>query len=175
LREEEAQASKESQPRETNSERPRFGICSSASDRATNKSETRRDRAVSLPERFLRVVYAWDDSQTSRSRDAIYVYLKAVYAVLYYDGRRRRTRLLRHLRKFGGQHLTTNADIFTIVIRSTSGGELNSKSISKIARAIRFVAHKKRPVRELISFMKRFGGINACAAKYASLRRAGRI
>ena len=59
------------------------------------------------------------------------------------------------------------ADPFTAVIRCTSGDGVDSKTISKWARALRYVAHRKEPRTRLKTFMKEAGGVNACADLYA--------
>ena len=45
--------------------------------------------------------------------------------------------------------------------------EVDSKTMSKWARALRYVARYERPDRPLKTFMKEAGGVNACAELYA--------
>jgi len=59
-----------------------------------------------------------------------------------------------------------NADPFTAVVRCTSDN-IDSKIISKCARALRYVARSKEPRMPLKTFMKEAGGVNACAGLYA--------
>jgi len=49
----------------------------------------------------------------------------------------------------------------------------DSKAISKSARALRYVARCKVPDSKLRTFMKEAGGVNACAAGHAKLKRRG--
>ena len=83
--------------------------------------------------------------QESRVRDAIYGYLKTVFAVVVdHKGRRQTKRLLRRAFQFAGLAFDKNADPFAAVIRCTSERNVDNKTISKWARALRYVAHCKR-------------------------------
>jgi hypothetical protein len=119
--------------------------------------------------RWLEDVHrAWGEFQESRSRDAVYPYLAAVFAiVMHCKVRRRTTRLLRHAFKFASLPFKNNADAFSAVIRSTCGNSVDAKTVSKYARALRYVARCKEPDTELSAFMKKAGGVNACAARFA--------
>jgi hypothetical protein len=97
--------------------------------------------------------------QASRARDAVYGYLEAVFAIVeHYKVRRRTNRLLRHAFKFANLPFDRNADPFTAVIRCTCDGAADNKIISKWARALRYVAHCKKPRTRLKTFMKKAGG-----------------
>jgi hypothetical protein len=124
--------------------------------------------------RLEKIRDAWDDFQASRARDAAYKYLKAVLEIVeHYEVRRRTKKLLRHAFKFANLPFDKNANQFTAVIRCTCDDEIDSKTISKWARALRYVAHCKKPRTPLKTFVKNMGGINACAAGYSKLRRRG--
>jgi hypothetical protein len=119
-----------------------------------------------------RVCGEWEDFQTSRRRDAVYGYLEAVLAIVaHYRVRRRTNRLLRHAFQFANLQLDKNADPFTAVFRCTCGAA-DSKTISKWARALRYVSRCKQPRIGLKAFMKEASGVNACADRYA--KRLGR-
>jgi hypothetical protein len=121
-----------------------------------------------LRRRLEKVHRAWGDFQSSRRRDAVYQYLGAVLAlVMHYRVRRRTNRLLRHAFKFANLRFDENADPFTAIIRSTSDDSFDSKMISKWARALRYVARCKKSEDGLRTFIKKAGGINGCAARYA--------
>jgi hypothetical protein len=123
--------------------------------------------------RLEKVRDAWDDFQVSRTRDAVYRYLGAVFeVVVHYKVRRRTRKLLRRAFKFANLPFDKNADPFTAVIRCTSDGNADNKSISKWARALRYVARCKVPTTRVKAFMKETGGVNACADRYA--KNAGR-
>jgi hypothetical protein len=131
------------------------------------ESQTRKTRLRQWLEKVRR---AWDDFQASRARDAVYGYLEAVFAIVtHYKVRRRTSRLLRHAFEFAKLPFDKNADPFTAVIRRTCGNTVDSKMISKWARALRYVARSKEPDIGLQTFMKEAGGVNACAAAYANL------
>jgi hypothetical protein len=111
---------------------------------------------------------AWDDFQASRARDAVYGFLGAVFEmVMHYKVRRRTTRLRRHAFKFAELPFNRNADPFSAVIRCTSDDNADSKTISKWARALRYVARCKVSPTQLKTFMKEAAGVNACASLYA--------
>ena len=115
---------------------------------------------------------AWDDFQATRTRDAVYGYLEAVFTiVMHFKVRRRIKRLLRHAFELADQPLDKNADPFTAVIRCTCDGHADNKTISKWARALRYVARCKKHGTPLMAFMKGAGGVNACADRYAKLTR----
>jgi hypothetical protein len=86
---------------------------------------------------------------------------------MHYRVRGRTNKLLRHAFKFANLPFDKNANPFTAVIRCTCDDEIDSKTISKWARALRYVARCKKPQTRLKTFMKEVGGINACANLYA--------
>ena len=115
-----------------------------------------------------KVVHEWGDLQSSRARDAMYGYLEKVFeTVIHYKIRRKTKKLLRHAYKFAGLPVPNNADPFTAVIRCTCDDNADSKTISKWARALRYVARCKVRPTQLRTFMKEVGGVNACADLYA--------
>jgi len=121
-----------------------------------------------------RISRAWEDFQASRTRDAVYGHLDAVFAIVeHYRVRRRTKRLLWHAFEFSGLPLENNADPFTAVIRCTCNDNVDSKTVSKWARALRYAARSKEPAVRLRTFMKEAGGVNASADLYA--RYFGRL
>jgi hypothetical protein len=115
---------------------------------------------------------AWDDFQANRARDAVYGYLEAVFAIVSHYKRRRKTnKLLRHAFKFANLPFDKAADPFTAVIRCTYDNTVDSKTISKWARALRYASRSKAPAVRLRKFMKEAGGINGCATLYATRRK----
>ena len=133
-----------------------------------------RDRGAKarLIRRLESVSHAWDDFQASRKRDAVYGYLAAVFAIVaHYRVRRRTDRLLRHAFRYAHLPFDKHADPFTAVIRCTCGGVADNKTISKWARALRYVARRKRHGTLPKAFMKRASGVNACADRYATFMR----
>jgi hypothetical protein len=127
------------------------------------KSETPKARLMRWLER---ISSAWDDFQASRTRDAVYVYLEAVFAIVkHFKVRRKTKKFLRHAFEFAALSFDRNVDPFTAVIRCTSE-DIDSKTISKWARALRYVARCKVSPPQLRMFMKQAGGVNACADRY---------
>jgi hypothetical protein len=92
----------------------------------------------------------------------VYGYLEAVFAIVeHYKVRRRTKKLLRHAFKFANLPFAKDADPFGAVIRCTCDDEIDSKTISKWARALRYVAHCKGPHIRLKTFMTDAGGVMA--------------
>ncbi len=121
-----------------------------------------------LRRRLEKVSHARKQFQASRTRDAVYPYLAAVAAIVeHYKVRRKSKTLLRHAYKFAGLPFDKDADPFTAVIRCTCDRSLDNKTISKWARALRYVACCEVPSATLKAFMKEAGGINASAARFA--------
>jgi hypothetical protein len=139
--------------------------------RAVHRSDRKAQRESPqgrLRRRLIRVSDAFDEFQESRVRDAVYGYLKAVFAlVVDCKGRRRTKRLLRRVYQFAGLPFEKNADPFAAVIRCTSERNLDCKTISKYSRALRYAARCKKPGTPLKRFVKEMGGINACAERYS--------
>jgi hypothetical protein len=119
--------------------------------------------------RWLEKVHcAWGEFQASRSRDAVYEYLAAVFSIVtHYKIRRLTNRLLRHAFKFADRPFEENADSFKAVIRCTSERDIDNKTVSKYARALRYAARRKESDMPLKTFMKEAGGINVCTQLYA--------
>jgi hypothetical protein len=117
---------------------------------------------------FEKIRDVWNRFQTSRARDAVYAYLEAVFAIVeHYKVRRRTTRLRRYAFKFANLPLNDSSDLFTAVIHCTCDDNADSKTISKWARALRYVARCKVSPTQLKTFMKGADGVNACASLYA--------
>jgi hypothetical protein len=104
----------------------------------------------------------------------VYGYLEAVFAIVkHYKVRRRTKRLLWRAFKFADLPFDKKADPFSAVIRCTCDDNADGKTISKWARALRYVASRNLLPTELRMFMKEAGGVNACADMYASYLRRG--
>lgn len=121
------------------------------------------------------IVDAFEDYRNSRRRDAIYWYLGAVYRVVTrFRGRRRTGRLMQRASVFASFPYDQKADPFSTIIRATTAKMIDVRTRSKWSRALRYAAYRKRAPRQLKSFMKKRGGINACADRYAKLLGRGR-
>jgi hypothetical protein len=141
--------------------------------RQTHRAPKRKAPEISIRHRLEKTRDAWEVFQASRARDAVYAYLEAVFAIVeHYKVRRRTKSLVRHAFKFAELSHDEYADRLTAIIRCTCDDDVDSKTISKWARALRYVAHCKGPATRLETFMKEAGGANACADLYAE--RLGR-
>jgi hypothetical protein len=136
--------------------------------RRTGHADGDKAPEARIRRRLEKVVHAWGDFQSSRARDAVYGYLENVFEmVMHYKARRKTKKLLRHAFEFAELPFDRNADPSTAVIRCTCADRADSKTISKWARALRYAAHCNVPRTRLKMFMKKAGGVNACADRYA--------
>jgi hypothetical protein len=127
-----------------------------------------------LRQDLLRVQNAWDESQARRERDAIYIYLTAVFELVAWWmaenralERAQRALRLRHITPFDQE------EPFAAIIRCTANPDkVDKRTRSKWSRALRNALAYKLTSEPLDQFMKRKGGINECAAKFA--RHIGR-
>jgi len=127
-----------------------------------------RIRQTRMRRRLERVCRAWNKFQATRVRKAVYGYLTAVFEIVERYNRRRKTeKLLRYAFKCADLAVDGKADPFTAVIRCTCYRNTDNKTISKWARALRYVAQCKKPGTGLKRFMEEAGGINGCAERYA--------
>jgi hypothetical protein len=124
-----------------------------------------------LRQDLLRVRNAWDESQGSRERDAIYGYLTAVFElVAWWTAENRALERAQKALRLRSIILTDHGEPFAAIIRCTADpAKVDKRTRSKWSRALRYVLAHKSPSEGLDQFMKRKGGINSCAAKFASL------
>ena len=126
-----------------------------------------------LRQDLLRVRNAWEDSQASRERDAIYSYLTAVFNLVAWWAAEKRALerahkalRLRHINPF------ENEEPFAVVIRCTADREkVDKRTRSKWSRALRYALVQKTPSESLVQFIKRKGGINRCAERFRAHQR----
>src|SRR6478752_7086202 len=127
-----------------------------------------------LKQDLLRVQNAWDESQARRERDAIYVYLAAVFELVAWWvaenralDRAHKALRLRHIFPFD------HDEPFAAIIRCTADpSKVDKRTRSKWSRGLRYALAYKSYSERLDQFMKRKGGIDECAAKFA--RHIGR-
>ena len=123
-----------------------------------------------LRQDLLRVRSAWEDCQASRDRNAIYGYLSAVFDLVMWWAAEGRaiSRAHRALWLQGADSPTTN-EPFAAIIRCTSDpGKVDKRTRSKWSRVLRYAAEYKSNSEPLAAFVQRKGGINECAARFAS-------
>jgi hypothetical protein len=141
------------------------------------KTSVRRDIPYTdeaLKQDLLRVRNAWDESQARRERDAIYTYLTAVFELIAWWmaencalERAHEALRLRHITQFDQE------EPFAAIIRCTADpAKVDKRTRSKWSRALRYALAHKLTSEPLDQFIKRKGGINECAAKFA--RHIGR-
>jgi hypothetical protein len=146
----------------------------SSFQRRPSPKETIPYSSAALRQDLDRLGGVWDDCQASRDRDAIYTYLTAVYDLVAWwtaEGRdlERARRALRLVRL----EVSDREDPFAAVIRCTADpAKADKRTRSKWSRALRYAVAYKPDSEPLDLFIRRKGGINACAARFA--RRLGR-
>jgi hypothetical protein len=123
---------------------------------------------------LLRLQNEWETVQASRDRNAIYGYLTAVFELVTsweQEGRAvKRAHRALHLR---GYSSVREPEPFASIIRCTSHPEkADDRMRSKWSRVLRYATEYKDLDEPLRDFIKRKGGLNACASRYA--RRLGR-
>jgi hypothetical protein len=122
-----------------------------------------------LRQDLQRVRDAWVECQATRDRNAIYGYLNAVYglvAVWAAEGqeidRAHRALRLQRLKP------SDREDPFAAVIRCTADpARADKRTRSKWSRVLRYATAYKPDSEPLHRFVRRKGGINACAARFA--------
>jgi hypothetical protein len=111
----------------------------------------------------------WEDCQGNRDRHAIYRYLNAVYGLVAWwaaEGRQidraRRALRLQQLAVSDREHP------FAAVIRCTADpAKADKRTRSKWSRMMRYAAVYKPDSEPLERFVRRKGGINACAGRFS--------
>jgi hypothetical protein len=123
---------------------------------------------------LLRLQNEWETYQSTRERNAVYGYLASVFGLVEWwakEGRavNRASRAL-HLR---GYSSVRQPEPFAAVILCTAArAKVDDRTRSKWSRVLRYAAEFKDLDEPLPDFVKRRGGLNECAARYA--RRLGR-
>jgi len=132
--------------------------------------------ATSDQSRYLREVVRWQLArirkhwrryQCSRCRNAIYLYLAAVFDLVtnWNNDADRCARLALDLK---GHATPRRVEPFDVVIRCTSDpGKVDPRTRSKWSRALRFAEQSKKPFEPLGEFIRAIGEINACAASWS--------
>lgn len=111
---------------------------------------------------------AWKEYQSTRKRDAVYDYLRAVFAIVqrWKKEHRAKVKSYQALRATGRCSQARNLEPFAAVIFCTSDPhKADSKTRSKWYRAIRYAERFKADSQSVAQFIKSRGGINECAAR----------
>jgi hypothetical protein len=124
---------------------------------------------ATVEQELAEVKQAWQKYRSTNSRDAVYFYLEAVFALV-----RRWQRLKCSLKNSrAALSLQTNPpqmkpEPFAIAIFCTSDPRVvDAKTRSKWSRVLRYAARAKPLGQRLTDFVKSNGGINECARKFA--------
>jgi hypothetical protein len=120
-----------------------------------------------LRQDLLRVRNAWEESQASRKREAIYGYLVAVFdLVSWWTAENRALERAHKALRLHRMWPFDDEEPFAAVIRCTADPtKCDKRTRSKWSRALRYsLAYKSYSV-PLKEFIKRNGGINQCAAR----------
>jgi hypothetical protein len=149
---------------------------------STAKISRRRVKPISYSPEALgwdlsRVRDAWEAYQETRERDAIYGYLTEVFELVQCweaegeaIGRARRAAKVQEI--ISGR--LGEIEPFTALISCTADRrKADAKTRSKWSRALRYAAERKADRETLQQFMKRKGGINRCASRFARRARVG--
>jgi hypothetical protein len=117
----------------------------------------------------------WETYQTTRDRDGIYQYLAAVFElVMWWKHEQKAMEYARRAMWLRGHRtVVKEPEPFAAVIFCTADPEkVDYRMRSKWSRVLRYAAVYKDLDKPLQDFIKRKGGINKCAIRYA--RRLGR-
>jgi hypothetical protein len=127
-----------------------------------------------LKANLLRLENEWETVQASRDRDAIYGYLNAVFElVMWWDHEGRSVNCASRALHQRGHNSVRAPEPFAAVIYCTADrGKVDNRTRSKWSRVLRYAAEYKALDEPLGDFVKRKGGINECAARFA--QRLGR-
>ena len=122
-----------------------------------------------LRQDHLRVRNAWDECQASRERDAIYTYLTAVFElVAWWTAENHAVERAHKALRLRNMLPSDHDEPFAAIIRCTADpAKVDKRTRSKWSRALRRAQEQKNPSEPLVRFIKRKGGINSCAAKFA--------
>jgi hypothetical protein len=131
------------------------------------------DQALKI--NLQRLENAWEDYQNCRDRDGIYGFLSPLFELVtwwtHYDIAEIYARRAVFLK--AGRPVDHVPEPFAaIILCTTDANRVDYRTRSKWSRALRYAAKFKKKTESLEHFMKRKGGINACAARFA--RRLGR-
>jgi hypothetical protein len=132
-------------------------------------------RSSSFDRRVLAVKQAWRAIKLNHRRNAIYGYLSAVFElVAEYRQLNDIEKLTRCASKLAGLPAGHNPEPFALIIAGTCGADVDRKTISRWSRALRYVIEYNPRGIALKKFMRRKGGVNACADKFARMRKRRR-
>jgi hypothetical protein len=109
----------------------------------------------------------WDDCQANRDRNAIYGYLSVLYSlVAWWAAEGREVDRARQALRSQRLEVSDREDPFAAIIRCTADpAKADKRTRSKWSRVMRYAAVYKPGSEPLDKFIRKKGGINACAAR----------
>jgi hypothetical protein len=127
-----------------------------------------------LKANLLRLEGEWEMVQASRDRGAIYQYLSAVFELgMWWAKEGREVNGAHRALQLRGHNSVREPEPFAAIILCTSDPEkADYRTRSKWSRVLRYAAACKDIDEPLGDFIKRKGGLNECAERFA--RRLGR-
>jgi hypothetical protein len=120
-----------------------------------------------LREDLFRLRVAWQDSQESRDRNAIYGYLTALFELVSWwraDGRAV-ARAVWALRLSVPNPPDIRGPFSALIFCTADQAKVDRRTRSKWTRALRFALEEKDFSEPLDKFVRRHGGINRCAER----------
>ena len=122
-----------------------------------------------LKANLLRLQNEWATVQTSHDRDAIYGYLASVFElVMWWDQESKAVNRARRALQLRGYSSVRETEPFAAVIFCTADrDQVDERTRSKWSRVLRYAAEHKDLDEPLRNFIKRKGGINSCASRFA--------
>ena len=132
-------------------------------------------RLGAIAEELAAVRSAWGECQASRDRDAIYPYLTAVFGLMarWHQENRWQKSLDAALDLLTTPLQMKIGEAYALIIYCTADrGKVDAKTRSKWCRVLRYAAEFKPDQEPLKTFIKRRGGLNACAQQFT--RKLGR-
>jgi hypothetical protein len=124
---------------------------------------------AALRQDLLRIRNAWGDCQANRERDAIYTYLAAVFdLVAWWTAEGRAVERAQKALRLNNIRPSDHDEPFAAVIRCTADpAKVDKRTRSKWSRVLRYALQYKDHSEPLGPFIKRKGGINRCAERFA--------
>jgi hypothetical protein len=128
-----------------------------------------------MRQQLQRVRGVWADCQANRDRNGIYAYLTAVYDLIaWWSAEGREVDRARRALRLQRSEVSDREGPFAAIIRCTADpAKADKRTRSKWSRVMRYAAVYKLDSEPLDQFVRRKGGINACAGRFS--RCLGRI
>lgn len=127
----------------------------------------------SLAADLARLRDTWRHVQSSRDRNAIFLFLNDVFQLVAWWAFENQAseRAARALTLKGIAVPKKIEPYRAVIVASVSPKRIDKRTVSKWSRTLRFAAARKPHKKRLRRFIKSQGGINACAFEYSRLQR----